>query len=435
MGSTELVNLLHKEVTPALGCTEPVAVALAAAKSYGLIGGSVQGLELVVSSNIFKNAKAVGIPCTEYTGVEIAAALGVSLEQPSLDLNLFSHLSEEVARRALRQLGEISFRIQVKEDLPSVYIDAEVITDVGFARAIIAERHTNFVYLEKNGQALLDERDEVLAERREEISLGNFSLEELLQQALAIPAEELEFLLEGPQVNMKIAEAGLTGDVGLGIGQRWQKIIDRGLLTNDLTSKIAQTTGAACDARMAGVKLPVMSSAGSGNHGLVAILPIAVVGEHLGSGKEEIARALALSHLVTLYNKEFTGRLSSICGCAIAAGAGAAVGITYLLEGDSNAMQSAVTNVVSNLAGMICDGGKVGCALKLCTSAVTAWWSALLACEGLTVPAGNGIVAATCGETMANLGSLAKQGMKNVDSCVISILKNHPGVERTAVGK
>ncbi len=435
MGSNELVKLLHREVTPALGCTEPVAVALAAAKSYGLVGGRVKKLELLVSSNIFKNAKAVGIPCTEYTGVDIAAALGVSLAEPALDLNLFSHLSEEVAGRALKLLGEITCRVQVKEALPSVYIDAEVTTDAGSARVVIAERHTNFVYLEKDGRVLLDKRAEAVAETDREISLGNLTLEELLQKALAIPAEDLEFLLEGPLINMRIAEAGLSGDVGLGIGQRWQRIIDRGLMSNDLTSKIAQITGAACDARMAGVKLPVMSSAGSGNHGLVAILPIAVAGEHLNRGQADIARALALSHLVTLYNKEYTGRLSSICGCAIAAGAGAGAGIAYLLAGDVDAMQSAVTNVVSNLAGMICDGGKVGCALKLCTSAVTAWWSALLACEGLTVPAGNGIVAGTCAETIANLGSLAHEGMKNVDSCVISILKNYSGVEKTGVEK
>ena len=257
----------------------------------------------------------------------------------------------------------------------------------------------------------------------EQFSLSEESLESVILAALSIPSEELGFLLDGVAMNMAMVDVGLKIEQGLRFGQCWQNLQRRKLVTDDLCGRIALYTAAACDARMAGIKLPIMSSAGSGNHGLIAIIPVATVAEHLQIERGRLIHALALSHLVNLYIKEFTGRLSPICGCAIAAGSGAGAAITYLLDGDLRAIQGAVTNVISNLAGMICDGGKVGCALKLCTSAVTAWWSALLAGEGLEVPVGNGIVGANINDTIANLGKLTKQGMGQVDKSVTSILE------------
>ncbi len=418
-----LINKLREEVQLATGCTEPVAVALAVANAYRLVGGEVKAIKLVVSSNVFKNAKAVGIPGTERTGVAMAALLAVSMMRPKLDLTIFSSLRKKEVAKALLLEETVELQVEVDYTFPPVQIEVLVNTDRGRAKAIISQKHTGLVYLEKNNEILLDQREEANeAQASREFLLSNYSLEDILAASLRLDPEAISFLLEGIEVNIKVALAGLKLNTGLKIGHMWNNLNRKGLLGRELTMEIAKYTAAACDARMSGLELPVMSSAGSGNHGLIAIIPLALVAREFDSSRQDLIYALAISHLVNIYIKEEIGRLSPLCGCSVAAGAGVGAGITYLLQGNMEQMVTTIKNVMASLAGMVCDGGKVGCALKLCISATTAWWNALLALEGLAVPSDNGIVADDLQQSITNLRRLNSEGMKDVDRVVISIL-------------
>ncbi len=423
MGPSEILSMLKEEVVQAMGCTEPVAIALTAAHAFNLVQGKVEKIKLNVSCNIYKNAKAVGIPGTVHTGVEMAAALGVSISEPIYDLNILSSLTKADLERALQLQEQAPVEVEVLYDSPKVYIDVEVSSDQGVSRAVASGRHTNLVLLQRGSEIILDKRDKEKADK-EKIALTNYTLQELIENVLSIPTFSLEFLQEGIELNMAMAEAGLEMKGGMGIGSSWKRLTEKGLLGTDLNNEVSCYTAAACDARMDGVQLPVMSSAGSGNHGLVTIIPIARAAERLKASREKVLQALAISHLVNIYIKEHTGRLSPICGCSVAAGAGASAGLAYLLGGEMEDIDRAIVNIISSLAGMICDGGKVGCALKLSASASMAWQGALLAREGIKVPAGNGIVAATIEETLRNLGKVSQEGMSQVDRSVILAMDN-----------
>lgn len=422
MSPDSILSVLKEEVVPAMGCTEPVAIALTAANAFRLVKGEVEEIRLKVSSNIYKNAKAVGIPGTIHTGVEIAAALGVCISNPVYDLTILSSLTKGDVDKALKLQEIAPVEVEVLYDSPSVYIDIEVVTNKGFSRALTSGRHTNIVLLQRENEIILDKRKDGGRVVEEREALTKYALNELIEKILTLEASSLEFLLEGISLNMTMAEAGFKMDGGMNIGSSCKKLSAKGLLGNDLNNEISCYTAAACDARMNGAQLPVMSSSGSGNHGLVTTIPIAIAAKSLKSSKEDVLRALAISHLVTSYIKEYTGRLSPVCGCGVAAGAGASSGLAFLLGGSMEDIDSAIINIVSSLAGMICDGGKVGCSLKLSASAGMAWQCALLAREGVRVPAGNGIVAPSLQETLKNLGRVSQEGMSQVDRSVISIM-------------
>ncbi len=425
-----IINKLQEEVKLATGCTEPVAVALAAANAYRLTGGEIKQIKVIVSANILKNAKSVGIPGAERTGVEMAVLIGVSIMRPRLDLTIFSSLGKDDIGKALSLEKKIDLQVEIGYSIPPVYIEVEVRTDSGSGKAIIADNHDNLVYLEKDNTILLDKRSSSVAERSKNNKnrdfLKNYSLRDILLTSFEIEPETVSFLLDGIKVNMKMAEAGLKLNRGLKIGSMWNNLNQKGILESGLSMDIAKYTAAACDARMAGVDLPVMSSAGSGNQGLLAVIPLALVADEFETSQERLIQALVISHLVTVYIKEYTGRLSPVCGCSVAAGAGSGAGITYLLGGNLKIIETVIKNIIASLAGMVCDGGKVGCSLKLCTSAVTAWWNAVLALEGLTVPANNGILAGGLQQTIINLQKLSSEGMENVDRVIVSMLEAGP---------
>lgn len=423
MKPNQLLNILKQELIPALGCTEPAAVALAAAYANEVIMGPVQKMKIIVSSNIYKNAKAAGIPGTDRTGTEIAALLGTTLKNPTLNLTIFKDLTPEVIAAAIDSLATIPLELVIKKmPQPGVYIDVSIEKERSASRAIIEGTHANLVHLERNGKTALHKTP---AESEDNLTplLTEYSLDSLLTGIMALPDSELEFLQAGIDMNLKIAEAGLAMTHGLQLGARWQAAVKKGLIGADIASKITGLTGAASDARMAGYDLPVMSVAGSGNHGLAAILPVAVAGQELNCSPEQLHRAIAISLLVTLQGKAFSGRLSPACGCVTTASAGASAGIVYLLGGDSAAIANAVEAIYSCLTGTICDGGKTSCALKLCAGVSMAWSLAVLAVGGLKTPVGNGVVGENASETIRNSSLVVREGMALVDDALVSVMR------------
>jgi L-cysteine desulfidase len=422
-----LLELLREEAAPVVGCTEPVAIALAAAHAHKVAPGKVRKLNVLVSPNVFKNAKAVGIPGTTHTGVDMAAALGVSIAHPALNLHILSSVKDAEVNKALDLIEQGLANVNIDCDLTdSLYIEIKLATDGGEAEAIICGKHTNLVYLKHNHRLLIDKRPGKKIGNDQAQVLTQHAIYELIDLVLALDPAALSFLKDGADMNLRMAREGMNLKNGLGVGRNWKHLCSRGLTGKDLSNRIAYYTAAACDARMAGVQLPVMSSAGSGNHGLVATIPIALAAREFGFPQSREVQALAISHLVTNYIKTYTGRLSPICGCGVAAGAGSGAGLVYLLQGSKQEIGGAVKNIISSLAGMICDGGKVGCALKLCTSAATAWQGALLASAGVTVPPGNGFIAESVEESLHNLGRICKEGMAGVDRAIISIMEKIP---------
>lgn len=431
MEQGQLVALLKEQVVPAFGCTEPVACALAAARAREALGAPVQRIRLVTSPGVYKNGLGVGIPGTGARGIPIAAALGALIGEARRGLEVLAPTTGEAVRAARAMVAAGAVTVSYDPARTGVYVDACVYSAGGSARAVIEGSHTNIVYVERDGEALLGTRPEA-AQMREgggtaagEVgtpALAGLTLADLVHFAATVPFAEIEFLLTGAQMNREAAHQGLTAGAGLGVGRQLASLVEAGKLPDCLIVQAKLLTAAAADARMGGLPIPVMSSAGSGNHGITAIVPVTVVAERTGAGAEKLARALALSHLVTIYVKEFTGRLSPICGCSVAAGAGAAAAICWLLGGDAGAVGTAVKNLIANLAGMLCDGGKNGCALKLATTAAEAILAAELALGGAGVDSYDGIVGDTPEETIRNLGYVSSHGLARADAAILTVL-------------
>jgi len=415
-------DILKQEVVLALGCTEPVAVALASASAYSLVNGEINKINVIVSSNIFKNAFAVGIPGTKNVGLHIAAALGAVGGDSRLKLQVLRNVNSNHEKIAKKLVEENRVHIDVDDSKARFYIRVEVETNNGLGVCEIVDKHSNIVYLEVNGRVIFENREVAVDNSKREYDIRKYKLMDLINEILNMEFNELEFLLEGAEVNFKIAQEGLNNSYGMEIGKRYKKMIEEGVLSDDVQNNIIMMTAAASDARMAGCFMPVMSSAGSGNHGITAIIPVAVCAKYLNKDVSELVKALAISHITTIYIKQFTGRLSSVCGCGVAAGVGAACGICYLLEGRDKEFENTIKNMVGDITGMVCDGAKPGCAIKLSTAAAAAYKAAMLAVRGVSVPCGNGIVGCDIEVTIRNLGIFSREGMKNADKTIIDIM-------------
>lgn len=426
-----LKAFLRHEVKPALGCTEPAAVALAVATACRQLGRprQVDSVRVAVSDSIFKNGMAVGIPgANGAKGNAMAAALAVLKGNPDYGLEVLKDCRPEDVEVAARWVDEGRVQVECLPEVHGVYVEAVVEAGGHRAACTIEEHHSNIVRLTKDGQpvALRPSRDGagVLPVVDVLEMVKHLSFRELLELAEQMDDEDVEYLWRGVEMNRAIAEYGLREDVdcGLCVGRAMASLMTQGVLKDDLGYELKSYCCAASDARMAGAQLPVMSSAGSGNHGIAAILPIALLGERLGKSRREIAQAVAVSHLVTSLVKSKTGRLSPICGCAAAAGAGATAGLTYLQGGTPEQIARAAQTVLAGTAGMICDGAKETCALKVGTAAAEAYAASLLSLQGVGVDSPQGVAGATLEETTDNVGRLNREGMKDVDRVLIEIL-------------
>ena len=379
-----ITELLKTEVIPALGCTEPVAIAMATAKGTSYLKGIPEHIELYLSTNIVKNAMSVGIPGTGSIGIHIAAALGAIAGNADLNLEVLRDATIDDVEEAKKMVSNEKVSVHLSEGNEKLYIEAICIRGEEQAKVVIKDKHTNIILIEVNGEAIFksDEENQTISSNIDSVEL---SVEKIYNYITQVEAEDIKFLLEGAEMNRKVAEEGLKNDYGMKVGKTLMKSIKEGLIGDDIMSYTMAVTACGADARMSGCILPVMSSAGSGNQGLTAILPIVAINEKLKCSEDILVRALAMSHLITYYIKSHLGRLSALCGCGVGAAIGASSAMTYMMGGKLENISYTIKNMIGDVSGMICDGAKPGCALKLSTAVGAAVKSAILSTRGIEI--------------------------------------------------
>lgn len=425
-----ILDTLRVEVVPAMGCTEPVAVALAVSRARELAGlnvtdlNKVETIEVSVSPNIFKNGLSVGIPGTTEVGLIMAIALGYSGCYSRDGLELFESVHEKEMERAKLLISQNKITLKMQDTSDKIFINAKISTKDGFYRAIIKDRHNQFVLLEDDHGVIFEQAPEKTSSPKDN-PLYSEPIIEIIKAVEGMSHDSLKFLLDGLEMNQHIANYGLSNKCGMGVGYTLNEQAEKGLLGKDLMNRAMAMTAAASDARMTGVSLPVMSSNGSGNNGLTALLPIVAYSEKNNISDDKLSKAVAISHLINGTIKNAIGRLSAICGCGVAAGTGASVGIAWLMGANYTQIEGVIQNMIANTAGMVCDGAKEGCSLKLATSASAAVQSAILAVNDVIVIPGSGIVGRGADETIKNLGILSSEALMNVDQVIIKIMTNY----------
>ncbi|MGD1831968.1 MAG: serine dehydratase subunit alpha family protein [Sphaerochaetaceae bacterium] len=419
MKDNKLLHILHSQVVPAVGCTEPVSVAIAVATAKEHIGGTIMNVTAETSKNIFKNGLRVGIPGTREKGIPFAIALALSIKDPQLDLEIFKNVTEADILRAQQYIDSDIIRVGTTKKDYDFYVDVNLTTSEGTVQCIIESNHTNVVSIKKDGIELIsNQKDE---EHTQEDAATIESLEEIYDFIEDVSPSDIEFLLEGVEMNLAVSQAGKKEHYSSGLGFTLFRLMESGALSADTLTRIKAYTASACDARMGGLNIPVMSSAGSGNQGISAIIPIAILSKELNCSNESLSRALALSHLITSYIKQQTGRLSPVCGCAVAAGIGAACGMTYLQKGTREEISMAMNNMIGSLSGMVCDGAKGGCSYKLVTAVGEAYQQSVVARSHTTIADYDGIIGGDVEQSITNLASLCTVGMHDVDKTLIDI--------------
>ena len=415
-----IIALIKREVVPAIGCTEPVAVSLCVARATELLGVKPDSVSVRLSANILKNAMGVGIPGTGMIGLPIAIALGVLVGRSEYGLEVLKDANPQVVDAGRRFIEEKRISVQLKEGITEkLYIEATVTAGGHYAEAIISGGHTNFVYMRRDDEVLLDERKPSVEQTVEQDA--ELSLRRVYEFAATTPVEELRFILESRRLNKAAAESAFAADYGHSLGKTLRGEREIKIMGDSVFSRIISTTSAACDARMGGAMIPVMSNSGSGNQGITATLPVVVYGEECGASEEQMIRALILSHLTVIYIKQSLGRLSALCGCVVAA-SGSSCGITYLMGGGYDEISMAVKNMIANLTGMICDGAKPSCALKLASGVSTAVLSAMMAMEHRCVSKLEGIIDDDVDASIHNLTTIGRDGMDETDKMILNIM-------------
>lgn len=416
-----IIDLIHRQVVPAIGCTEPMAVALCVAKAAEILGKRPERIDLSLSGNILKNAMGVGIPGTGMIGLPIAIALGAIIGKSEYMLEVLRECTPEAVERGKEYIAEDRIHIAYeKEDPDKLYIKVCCYADNHESEAVIRTTHTNFIYLRRDQEVLLD-NTRLKTETAASENALQLTMRKVYDFATTSPVEELDFILEAKRLNEAVSEEGLKGNFGHRIGKTVSSAIGRGVMGDGIMAKVISKTGAACDARMAGAMLPVMSNSGSGNQGICATMPVVVFAAENNNSEEELIRALILSNLTAIYIKQSLGPLSALCGCVVA-GTGSSVGITYLMGGNYDQVTYTVKNMVANLTGMICDGAKPSCAFKISTGVGTGVMSAMMAMQQRYVTSVEGIIDDDVDRCIRNLTTIGKDGMNETDRRVLEIM-------------
>ena len=443
ISNPELLQLLRSEVIPAIGCTEPIAVALCTARAKELLGAEPDKITVYLSKNVYKNALAVGIPNTGMTGLPIAIALGATVGKSEYMLEVLRDATPEAVAYAKQYMLRVPATIKVDYDAPSLlYIHVEVANGDCTAQATIIDEHTNFVpFPISNSPKGVQYPIGSTPSNSEASDPSALSLRRVYDFAMAVDTSELSFLLEGAQMNTAAAETSFAEQYGHGLGRLLRPISNseasnspqgvqypigstpsaQSLFGDTLFTKIISYTCGACDARMSGAMVQVMSNSGSGNQGISCSIPVYLYAKENQCSEERTLRALALSNLTVIYIKQSLGRLSALCGCVVAA-TGSAAGITYLMGGNYKEITYAIKNMIANISGMICDGAKPGCALKVTSGVATAIFSAYLAMQHSYADSTEGIVEDDIDRTIRNLTRIGHDGMKVTDDLILDIM-------------
>lgn len=418
----QIIELIHQQVVPAIGCTEPMAVALCVAKATELLGKVPERIELRLSANILKNAMGVGIPGTGMIGLPIAVALGALIGRSELGLEVLRDCDKKAVERGKAYIEENRIFISLEqEDKDKLFINALCTADGHEAEARIKTSHTHFVYLRKDEEVLNDNDKGNDHESEHENQEPQLTLRKVYDFATETDVEELRFILEAKRLNEAAAASGLKENYGHQLGKTMCSPLGKGIMGESIFSKVLSATSCACDARMAGAMVPVMSNSGSGNQGICATMPVVVFAEENHNTEEELIRALIISNLTAIYIKQSLGTLSALCGCVVAS-TGSSCGITYLMGGNFEQISYSVKNMIANLTGMICDGAKPSCALKLTSGVSTAVMSAMLAMQHRYVTSQEGIIDEDVDKSIHNLTNIGKYGMDETDRFVLDIM-------------
>ena len=431
----EIIELIRKEVKPALGCTEPIAVALAVAKAMEIIEDRCDytgsdwrmkegyTLDIEVSGNILKNGMGVGIPGTGMVGLHIASALGAVCGKSKYGLEVLSDLDQASIEQAKKMVEVEAVKIGLAETDLKLYVKASVLSDGHKASAVIAGDHDNIVETSFDEEVLTSSQKKADGEVKETKTTLDYKLtvKEIYEFASTVAYEDIEFILESRTLNLALAHEGLKGTYGLKVGYAIGLSENREVFGGDFLCYAMSLTAAASDARMAGCTLAAMSNSGSGNQGITVTMPVIAYSLRYGTSDEELARALVLSHLVAIHIKGYLGKLSALCGCVIAS-TGSACGLVYLRGGDYEQICAAIKNMIGNITGMVCDGAKVGCAMKVASGVSSALQSAVLAREGICISEHDGIIEKDIEKTVQNLGRIGSIGMQNTDNMILDIM-------------
>ena len=396
------------------------------AKAAEILGQAPETIEVFLSANILKNAMGVGIPGTGMVGLPIAIALGALIGKSAYGLEVLKDLTPEGLERGKALVENRAISIHLKEQVDKLYIEVVCRAGNSQATAVISHEHTRFVYLEKDGavfmNALANPGGEANGEEEEDLRLS-FSM--VYDFAMNMPLDEIRFIMETARLNEAAAKASMKGNYGHTVSKTVAGDFGRKYLGDSPYTHMLAMTSAACDARMDGAMIPVMSNSGSGNQGIAATLPVLSFAEDIHCSEEQLIRALMLSHLMVIYIKQSLGRLSALCGCVVAA-TGASCAITYLMGGSKTQISYAIKNMIGNITGMICDGAKPSCAMKVSSGVSTAMLSALMAMENKVVTPMEGIIDEDVDRSIINLTSIGSKGMEATDKLVLDIM-THKG--------
>ena len=429
---SEIIGLIHKEVKPALGCTEPIAVALAVAKAMEVLEDNhVSGwretgaytVKAEVSGNILKNGMGVGIPGTGMVGLHIASALGAVCGKSSYGLEVLNDLTDATVAMSKDMVEKGLVTVGLAETDLKLYVKATIEYDGHIAYAVIEKDHDNIVETGFDGKVLSAAAKSAEDEAVEQKSTLDYHLtvKEILEFASTVAYEDIKFILESRTLNMALAKEGMSGGYGLRVGYAISLDCNREVFGGDFLSYAMALTAAASDARMAGCTLAAMSNSGSGNQGITVTMPVIAYSIRYGTSDEQLARALVLSHLIAIHIKGYLGKLSALCGCVIAS-TGASCGLVYLRGGDYEQICAAIKNMIGNITGMVCDGAKVGCAMKVASGVSSALQSAVLAREGICISEYDGIIEKDIEKTIQNLGRIGSIGMQHTDNMILDIM-------------
>ena len=424
MEKSQWINMLKQDVVPALGCTEPVCVALCAAYAAQQFSGTIKSVTVRTNAGIYKNGMSAGIPHCNYVGLHWASAIGACLKNPEKQLRLLEDLSGEILEAASLLVESGNVNVSMDPHVVGLYVSCTLQGTGEAVTAIIRDSHTNLVYLEKNGTVLHDSNvsTQNSGTANPIDAFKELTVAQLRAMVDTASEEELSFLMDGVEMNEALAAYSETIPTGIGIADTLRKHINSELFANDLLNRILLKTASAAESRLDGCPLPTMSSSGAGTKGLVVILPVSETAKALGASRVQTLRALAFAHLLNRYINAWIGKLSPMCSCVMASSTAASASIAYLLGGTDEQIGYAIRNMSGTVTGMICDGGKVGCALKVATGSAAAFLCAMTAVQNAALRTTDGICAGTPEQCIRNMARIGIHGMSNTDSEILAIM-------------